>query len=110
MSNPEIEKLMLSIPDRLSKESLAGIDGTIQFDLDPESSETWLLTIQDGKAEIKRGKAIKPDATFIAGSEDFIALLSGNIEEIGWSFMQGKIVFEGNISIVWRVLSQLRSD
>jgi putative sterol carrier protein len=110
MSNTEIKKLMLSIPGRLSKESLAGINGTIQFDLDSESSETWLLSIQEGKGEIKRGKATKPDATFIAGSQDFFALLSGNIEEIGWSFMQGKIVFEGDISIVWRVLSQLRSD
>jgi len=109
MSNPEIEQLMLSIPSRLPKEDLAGINATIQFDLDGESSETWLLTIRDEKSEIKRGRVNKPDASFMSGIEDFIGLLSGDIEKITWSFMQGKIVVEGNMTIVWRVLAQLRS-
>ncbi len=110
MSNPEIEKLMLSIPGRLSTEKLAGLNGAVQFDLDLDNTETWVLAIQDQKAQITRGKVTKPDATFMSGSEDFIALLSGDIEEIGWSFLQGKIVFEGNISILWTVLTQLRKD
>jgi len=107
MSNPEIEKLMLSIPGRLSKEHLAGINGTIQFDFDPANSDAWSLTIQDGQSEMKRGRVTKPDATFMADSEDFISLLSGDIEKIGWSFMQGKIVIEGNMALVWRVLAQM---
>lgn len=107
MSHPEIEKLMLSLPGRLSKDQLAGINGTIQFDLDSENDETWSLTVQDGKSEIKRGRVEKPDATFMAEAEDFLGMLSGDIDQIGWSFMQGKIVIEGNMTIVWRVLVPL---
>ena len=110
MSNPEIEQLMLSIPARLPEECLEGIDATIQFDFDGESSEPWLLTIRDKKSEIKRGRVDKPDAIFMAGIDDFLIMLSGDIEKIGWSFLQGKIVVEGDMTVVWRVLSQLRSN
>ncbi len=110
MSNPEVEKLMLSIPGRLTSETLAGLDGTVQFDLDFEGNDKWFLTVCDGKAEIQRGTFPTPAATFMAGSDDFISLLTGDIENIGYSFMQGKIVFEGSINILWRVLSQLREQ
>jgi len=109
MSNTEIEKLMLSIPGKLTKETLQGINATIQFDFDGENSEPWLLTIREEKSEIKRGRVNKPDAIFIAGTDDFFTLMSGDIEKIGWSFLQGKIVVEGDMSVVWKVLSQLRS-
>ena len=110
MSNPEIEQVMLSIPERLPRENLEGINATIQFDFDGESSEPWMFTIRDEKSEIKPGKVDKPDAIFMAGIEDFLVLLSGDIEKIGWSFLQGKIVVEGDMTIVWRVLAQLRSS
>ncbi len=109
MSNPQIEQLMLSIPSKLDQELLAGINATIQFDLDEDGNEMWLLTIGDRRSEIKRGKVDAPDVIFIAGGDDFIELLSGDIEKIGWSFMQGKIVVEGDMTILWRVIGQLRS-
>jgi putative sterol carrier protein len=109
MSNPEIEQLMLSIPGRLPMESLEGINAAIQFEFDSENSESWLLTIRDEKSEMKRGRVNKPDAIFMAGTEDFLVMLSGDIEKIGWSFLQGKIVVEGDMTIIWRVLAQLRS-
>lgn len=109
MSNPEIEQLMLSIPGKLTKENLEGINATILFDFDGESSELWLLTIKEEKSEVKRGRVDKPNAVFMAGIEDFLTLISGDIEKIGWSFLQGKIVVEGDMTVVWKVITQLRS-
>ncbi len=108
MSNRSIESLMTSLPGRFQRDDLNGIETTIQFDFDGDDGGKWFLTIHDQKAEITEGTADKPDATFMSGPDDFINMMSGNLEEIGWSFMQGKIVISGNLSVVWRSLALLR--
>jgi alkyl sulfatase BDS1-like metallo-beta-lactamase superfamily hydrolase len=110
MSKPDIEQLMFSLPEKFQKVRLEGMDTVIHFDFDGEGDENWILAIRDGHAEIKRGIAEKPNAVFMVGFDDFVALLSGNTEEIGWSFMQGKIVVSGNMSVLWRVLALIRGN
>ncbi len=109
MTPTNIDELLRNVAGKFDASSYAGSDATLGFHLVGEGSGDWSMTIRDGTCEITPGPAANPDAVLDASAEDFINMLTGSEEEIGWSFMQGRFNMTGNILPLWRALAMIRS-
>jgi putative sterol carrier protein len=86
-------------------------DGTtIQYYLSGTGGGQWFTTFQGQKCQVQSGTTDHPDAFLDTSAEDFIGMLTGSPEEIGWAFIQGRFNMSGNIATLWRVLALLREE
>jgi putative sterol carrier protein len=109
MTNIDLEQFFQNLARKFQAESTLNFDSIIQFHLSGEGGGDWFMIIQSRQCEVKRGIAEKPDAILETNVEDFVHMMTGSQEEIGWAFMQGKFNMTGNIMPLWRILAFLRA-
>ncbi len=68
----------------------SGVNRTIQFDFTGRDAGTWALTVHDGTMDYSQGPATNPNATITVDSDDWLKVLSGELNPIT-AFMGGKI-------------------
>jgi putative sterol carrier protein len=110
MTQTDLEQTLKKLADKFRDKDALKIDTTIQFCLSGGGGGDWFMTIHGPECIVERGIAKNPEATLEASVEDFINLVNGAQEEIGWAFMQGRFNMTGNISPLWRVLAFLRGE
>ncbi|KPK91784.1 MAG: hypothetical protein AMJ88_12640 [Anaerolineae bacterium SM23_ 63] len=101
---------MTEMLKHLQANTTEGVDATIQFHLIGESCEDWRVILRGKHCAVEPGTVENPDATFTAEVQDFIRLMKGEMEEVGWSFMQGRLIVIGDMSVLWKILAQSRAD
>ena len=104
----DLEQLFKNLAGKFQTDSTLDFDANIQYRLSGESGGDWFMTIRGRQCEIQRGIVEKPDATLESSVEDFVSMITGSQEEIGWAFMQGRFNMIGNIMPLWRVLAFFR--
>jgi putative sterol carrier protein len=108
MAINDLDQFLQRLAGRFQANSTLDFDSIIQYHLSGEGGGDWYMIIRGRQCKIKRGIAEKPDATLDSGVEDFVSMMTGSQEEIGWAFMQGKFNMTGNMMPLWRVLAFLR--
>jgi putative sterol carrier protein len=104
-----VQEVMMEMLKHLQKNATEGMNVAIQFHLIGETKEDWRVILRGKHCEVKPGLVENPDATFTAEAQDFIRLMEGQMEEVGWSFMQGRLIVLGDIGVLWKILAQSRS-
>lgn len=77
-------------PDRTE-----GLTATYQYNVDGEHGGWWTLIIDDGKSELRTGKAENPDVKINIDETDLLAMANGEFSGTE-AFMTGKLRVEGN--------------
>ncbi len=108
MTKINLEQFFQNLAGKFQAGSAIDFDSSIQYHLLGKGGGDWSMTIRDRKCEVRHGTAEKPDATLETSVEDFVSMMTGSQEEIGWAFMQGRFNMTGNLMPLWRVLAFLR--
>jgi putative sterol carrier protein len=109
MNSNRIQKTMQELRKNLQANAAENANATIQFHLLGESNEDWRVILRGKHCVVEPGTVVDPDATFTADAQDFIRMMYGQMEEVGWSFMQGRLIVSGDMSVLWKILAQSKS-
>jgi putative sterol carrier protein len=110
MNSNLIQQTMQELSENLRANATENANATIQFHLLGESDEDWRVILHGKQCVVEPGTVENPDATFTADTQDFICMMSGQMEEVGWSFMQGRLIVSGDMSVLWKILAQSKSS
>lgn len=77
----------------------AGVNKTIQFDFTGAEAGTWALTIRDGALSYQQAPAENPNATVTADSDDWLKILSGELNAMT-AFTSGKLKVKGDVMLM----------
>ena len=86
--------LIHRLPAALDTAAVGQTDCSVQFNL----SSTAHLTIRNRNCEIGDGPATSPDVTVTMDDEDFVALMTGEINGMT-AFMTGKLTIDGDLML-----------
>jgi len=78
---------------------VAGVNKTIQFDFTGAEAGTWTLIVRDGALSYHQGSAENPNATVTADSNDWLKILSGELNAMT-AFTTGKLKVKGDIMLM----------
>lgn len=97
------------MPEQFVPERAAGIDAVIEWEItSPEGdSDTWQLTIRDGRCTCTPGGTSKPDIALRVGPVDFLKLIMG-VEKGPKMFVFGRLRIRGNLMLAARMESWFR--
>jgi len=110
MTKIDLEQFFQTLGGKFQASGTSDFDSTIQYQLLGKGGGDWYMIIRGPKCEVHAGLAEKPDATLETSVEDFINMMTGTQEDIGWAFMQGRFNMTGTLMPLWRVLAFLRDE
>ncbi|WP_165874144.1 SCP2 sterol-binding domain-containing protein [Rubrobacter taiwanensis] len=83
------------ISRNLDPERARGIKGTYLFDI--SGAGKWTADFRDGEVTIEEGETKEPECTIMAGEEDWLRLVSGELDPMS-ATMSGKLRMKGDMS------------
>ncbi len=95
-AKPTPAEVFTAMPDAFKPDKAAGLDMVFQYSLSGPNGGDWNITIKDQKCEIKEGQADSPTTTIKMTDEDFIALITGELDPMT-AFTSGKLKIEGDM-------------
>ena len=105
MADPTIREVLSELA-RPDPEKVAGVEGTILFDITGETPTQYTLVLADGKAELQEGATEAPDMTLSITSQDLIAIGKDELKPLH-AVMQGRIKISGNMSLALHLQSMI---
>ena len=75
-----------------------GVHARYQWDLSGPNGGQWWLEVNDGKFKMERGKVDKPDVTFVASDQTWVALSNGTLKGT-WAVLTGRLKVRGSQSV-----------
>ena len=106
MEDISVENLLAKLAGKMTSDSLAGLDGTLQLELTGEKVGIWHVVIKDERYHVNEGPSPAPTLTMTCDSNDFAELLTGRLD-IMQSFMSGKLKISGDMSLAMRLAGNL---
>jgi putative sterol carrier protein len=96
-----------AMPTYFKSEQAAGVNSTIQFDLQGEKGGLWYVTVADGTCAVNKGTAPNPAAATVRMTvSDFVELAVGKLSP-ALAFMTGKVKIDGDMGAVIKQQSLL---
>ena len=104
MTEVTVKGFFESLPEKLEADpgKLSGMDCVYQFNIDGESGGRWYVTSRDNKVTVNEGGADDPNCVITMRDEDFIDLLSGNLNP-QMAFMMGKLKVAGDMGLALKL-------
>lgn len=92
----DVKGVFAKMPEFFDAAAAAGKDVTFQFLISGGGGGEWFAAIKDGACHIEPGKAENPTTTIIMADEDFIRLITGELDGMkAWT--AGKLKVEGDL-------------
>jgi putative sterol carrier protein len=99
---PPINELMLQrLPLAFVPAQSLGVKASVQFDFSQDGGGHYVVTIADGKCEVREGKIDQPDATMITSQATYLAVAEGRTNAMT-AFMTGQLKVTGNLPLLMR--------
>lgn len=93
---PYLQKIQAKFDDPIVQEKMAGFTRTLQF-VFPDLSETYVLSIKDGKtAELEKKALENPDMAITWASDVFTGIQDKTVNPTN-AFMMGKLKVKGSM-------------
>jgi putative sterol carrier protein len=107
LSNQSVGEIINLIPAAIKPEAISGLDAVIQFHLKGDGGGDWILTLQEGTASVKEGRADNPRLTLFANSQDFKNIVTGKLNATQ-AFMLGKIKLTGDMNLAMKLVNLIK--
>lgn len=98
---PSVARLFEEMPKAFDAEKAGNMNATVQFELSGEGGGQWHVLVADGVCTVEEGKVDSPTATIHMEADDYVALVSGELNAME-AFMQQKIRVEGDLNTVMK--------
>lgn len=93
---PSVKAVFERMPESFQADKAAGVDAVFQYKITGPGGGEWYAAIKDAACEVKQGVHEKPTTTIIMSDEDFLALITGQLNAMK-AFTSGKLKVEGDI-------------
>jgi putative sterol carrier protein len=104
-----VAEIFQRLPDAFQPEAAGDTEAVIAFRLSGAEAGDWTVTIAHGTATVEQGGHADPTLTFSADSEDFVALITGELEPMS-AFMRGKLQLDGSIGLALKFAEMFKVD
>ena len=106
----QLKEVFQEINQALQQDSSGtnGLKAVYQFDIHGEESGKYQLVLQEENSFAAEGEHEKPDCTLNIGTEDFLNMVSGNLNGTQ-AFMTGRLKISGNMGLALKLQSILSS-
>jgi putative sterol carrier protein len=104
-----IAEIFERLPEAFLPEKAGDTEAVILFHLIGKEAGDWNATISDGEATVEPGAHPDPTMTLSADSDDFIAILTGELDPMN-AFMQGKVQLAGNLGLALKFAEMFKFD
>jgi 3-hydroxy-3-methylglutaryl CoA synthase/NAD(P)-dependent dehydrogenase (short-subunit alcohol dehydrogenase family)/putative sterol carrier protein len=91
-----VKGLFDAMPGAFVAEAAAGVDVVFQFSISGPGGGDWNVTVRDKTIQVVQGKAAKPTTTIQMADEDFMKLLSGELDGMK-AYTSGKLKIGGDL-------------
>jgi putative sterol carrier protein len=96
MEAPPLAQIFSEMEKAFQPDAAARIDAVFQYNISGDSGGDWNITVKDQTCEIKEGQAESPTTTLKVSFEDFVAMLTGELNGMqAWT--SGKLKIEGDL-------------
>ena len=90
------ETIFKKMPDVFKPDAAAGVDVVFQFNVKGPKGGDWIVSVKDGKCDIKPGNAQNPNCTLTISDDNFVKLFTGAMTSMQ-AFSSGKLSLGGDI-------------
>ncbi|MCX8153004.1 MAG: SCP2 sterol-binding domain-containing protein [Candidatus Bathyarchaeota archaeon] len=90
------------LPKRFKAEKAAGIDITVQVDIEGPNGGSWVVFIKNQKIEAREGTYNSPTLRIAMEEKDYLDVINGKISGEK-AFFSGKLRFKGDIGLALRL-------
>jgi putative sterol carrier protein len=102
MSQYELRKIMMDLPNNINKEQLEGMSGTIQVIFTGEGASNWAVSFKDQTCNVSEGIVENPDLTLRTDAEIGAKIFAGNLDPAR-AYMLGKLKVSGDLSLGMKI-------
>lgn len=96
--------IFAKIPENFNPDKAAGVDMTLVFSLSGSNGGDWTINIANGAVDVQEGKAENPSATINMDGDDYVKMMSGDLNPM-MAFMSGKVKVDGDLNSVMKMQS-----
>jgi len=97
----DVKEIFNQMPAAFLPEKAAGMNKTIQIDLNGDGGGQWAIQIADGAISVNEGQADAPNLTLKMDAGDYVDLVHGRANAMNL-FMAGKVKVEGDITLAMK--------
>jgi putative sterol carrier protein len=97
----DVKEIFDEMPNAFLPEKAAGMNKTIQIDLNGEGGGQWAISIANDSLAVNEGQTDAPNLTLRMDAGDFVDLVRGRANAMAL-FMAGKVKVEGDISLAMK--------
>ncbi len=97
-----VTKLIEGMPGAFNPEAAGDLQGSIQFLLSGDEGGQWVLSISEGKCEVREGRIPDPSLTIESSGEVWVKMARGEIDRPK-ALLQGLYTVQGDFSLLSRM-------
>jgi putative sterol carrier protein len=96
------EKLIEGMPAAFDPSAAEDLRAEIQFDISGEGGGKWVISIAEGRCEVRRGEAVAPAITIESPGDVWVKIARGEIDRPK-ALMQGLYKVKGDMKVLTRM-------
>jgi putative sterol carrier protein len=97
-----VDKLIEGMPNSFNPAAARDLRAEIQFDISGEGGGRWVISIAEGRCQVRRGEAISPALTIESSGEVWVKIARGEIDRPK-ALMQNLYRVKGDVNILARM-------
>lgn len=103
MSQFDLRKIMMDLPNQINKEHLEGTSGTIQISFTGEGASNWVVQFKDQICNVFEGSVDNPDLTLRTDAEIGAKIFAGQMDPAR-AYMLGKLRVSGDLTLGMKIV------
>jgi putative sterol carrier protein len=97
-----VDKLIEGMPAAFDPAAAGELEAEVQFDISGEKGGKWVISINGGRCQVRRGEALSPTVTIESPGEVWVKIARGEIDRPK-ALMEGLYRVKGDMKVLSRM-------